>query len=99
MGAAEITRFLSDLAIQRNVAASMQNQALSSLLFLYRDVLGQELPWLDDIVRAKNPERIPAVLPREEVRAVIDGLDGPPASRRCSCTAPACASWKPYACG
>jgi integron integrase len=77
MGAAEITRFLSDLAIQRNVAASTQNQALSALLFLYRDVLDQELPWLDDIVRAKNPERIPAVLTREEVQAVIDGLDGP----------------------
>ena len=59
MGAAEITRFLSDLAIQRNVAASTQNQALSALLFLYRDVLEQKLPWLDDIVRAKNPERIP----------------------------------------
>jgi site-specific recombinase XerD len=77
MGAAEITRFLSDLAIQRNVAASTQNQALSALLFLYREVLEQELPWLDDIVRAKNPERIPAVLTREEVQAVIDGLDGP----------------------
>ena len=77
MGAAEITRFLSDLAIQRNVAASTQNQALSALLFLYREVLEQELPWLDDIVRAKTPERIPVVLTREEVQAVIDGLDGP----------------------
>jgi integron integrase len=77
MGAAEITRFLSALAIQRNVAASTQNQALSALLFLYRDVLEQALPWLDDIVRAKNPERIPVVLTREEVQAVIDGLDGP----------------------
>jgi integron integrase len=77
MGAAEITRFLSDLAIQRNVAASTQNQALSALLFLYRDVLGQELPWLDDIVRAKSRERIPVVLTREEVQAVLDALDGP----------------------
>ena len=77
MGAAEITRFLSDLAIQRNVAASTQNQALSALLFLYREVLEQELPWLDDIVRAKTPERIPVVLTREEVQAVIDALDGP----------------------
>jgi integrase len=49
---------------------------LSALRFLYREVLEQELPWLDDIVRAKNPERIPAVLTREEVQAVIDGLDG-----------------------
>ena len=77
MGAAEITQFLSALAIQRNVAASTQNQALSALLFLYRGVLQQELPWLDDIVRARNPERIPVVLTREEVQAVIGGLDGP----------------------
>jgi len=77
MGAPEITRFLSDLAIQRNVAASTQNQALSALLFLYRDVLEQELPWLDDIVRAKTRERIPVVLTREEAQAVIDALDGP----------------------
>jgi site-specific recombinase XerD len=77
MGAAEITRFLSDLAVQRNVAASTQNQALSALLFLYREVLGQALPWLDEIVRAKSRERIPVVLTREEVRTVIDALDGP----------------------
>ncbi len=77
MGAAEITRFLSDLAIQRNVAASTQNQALSALLFLYRDVLEQALPWLDDIVRPKARERIPVVLTREEVRDVIEALDGP----------------------
>jgi integrase len=77
MGAAEITRFLRALAIQRNVAASTQNQALSALLFLCRDVLQQELPWLDDSVRAKTRERIPVVLTREEVHAVIDGLDGP----------------------
>lgn len=48
------------------------------LLFLYREVLEQELPWLDDIVRAENPERIPVVLTRKEVQAVIDALDGPP---------------------
>ncbi len=77
MGAAEITQFLSALAIQRNVAASTQNQALSALLFLYREVLEQELPWLDEIVRAKSPERVPVVLTRDEVQAVIDGLDGP----------------------
>jgi integron integrase len=77
MGAAEITRFLSALATERNVAASTQNQALSALLFLYREVLEQELPWLDEIVRAKNPERIPVVLTRDEVQAVIGGLAGP----------------------
>ena len=77
MGAEEITRFLSALAIERNVAASTQNQALSALLFLYKEVLEQELPWLDDIVRAKTPERIPVVLTREEVRTLIAALDGP----------------------
>jgi site-specific recombinase XerD len=74
MGAAEITRFLSALAVQRNVAASTQNQALSALLFLYRHVLEQELPWLEDVVRARRPARLPVVLTRDEVRAVILAL-------------------------
>ena len=78
MGAEEITRFLSALAIERNVAASTQNQALSALLFLYKEVLAQELPWLDGIARAKTPARIPAVLTREEVRQVLAAMDGPP---------------------
>jgi integron integrase len=77
MGGAEVTQFLSALAVQHNVAASTQNQALSALLFLYRDVLGQELPWLDEIVRARRPERIPVVLSRSEVHAIIGSLDGP----------------------
>ena len=77
MGVEEITRFLSALAVERNVAASTQNQALSALLFLYKEVLGQELPWLDGIVRAKAPVRVPVVLTREEVRAVISAMDGP----------------------
>jgi integron integrase len=77
MGGAEVTQFLSALAVQRNVAASTQNQALSALLFLYRDVLGQELPWLDEVVRAKRPERIPVVLSRTEVHGIIGSLDGP----------------------
>jgi integron integrase len=77
MGAEEITRFLSALAVERNVAASTQNQALSALLFLYREVLAQTLPWLDDIVRAKAPARIPVVLTREEVRQIIAAMDGP----------------------
>src|SRR5690242_6393981 len=78
MGAEEITRFLSALAIERNVAASTQNQALSALLFLYKEVLAQELPWLDGIARPKTPARIPAVLTREEVRQVLAAMDGPP---------------------
>jgi integron integrase len=77
MAAAEVTQFLSALAIERNVAASTQNQALSALLFLYREVLGDPLPWLDEIVRARRPERIPVVLSRGEVHAIIGSLDGP----------------------
>jgi hypothetical protein len=57
MGAAEVTQFLSALAVQRYVAVSTQNQALSALLFLYRNVLEQELPWLEDVVRARRPAR------------------------------------------
>jgi integron integrase len=78
MGAPEVTRFLSFLAIQGKVAASTQNQALSALLFLYRHVLHQDLPWLDDVVRARGPKRLPIVLTRDEVRAVIAELHGTP---------------------
>jgi hypothetical protein len=80
MGAPEVTRFLSSLAVDGGVAASTQNQALSALLFLYRDVLEVDLPWLDGIVRARCPERLPVVLTRDEVRAVLQRLDGAPAS-------------------
>jgi integrase len=59
-------------------AASTQNQALSALRFLYRHVLGVELPWLDDVVRAKRPERLPVVLTRDEERALLDRLSGAP---------------------
>jgi integrase len=77
-GAPEIIQFLSSLAIEGRVAASTQNQALRALLFLYRHVLHQDLPWLDDVVRAKRPKRLPIVLTRDEVRAVIFELDGTP---------------------
>jgi integron integrase len=76
MGAAEVTSFLTSLAVEGKVAASTQNQALSALLFLYRDVLEMELPWLDGIVRAKRPVRLPVVLSRYEVRALLQRLDG-----------------------
>jgi hypothetical protein len=67
-----MTRFLSSLAVDGRVAASTQNQALGALLFLYRDVLELDLPRLDGIVRAKRPpERLPVVLTREEVAAVL----------------------------
>ena len=76
MGGPEVTRFLTSLAVEGHVAGSTQNQALSALLFLYREVLAQELPWLDDIVRAKRTARLPVVLTRDEVRAVIRQLRG-----------------------
>jgi integron integrase len=78
MGAAEVTNFLSSLAVNGRVAASTQNQALSALLFLYRDVLEVDLPWLDGVVRAKRPERLPVILTREEVVAILRRLDGVP---------------------
>jgi integron integrase len=78
MGAPEITKFLSSLAVEANVAASTQNQALSALLFLYRDVLEQDLPWLDDVVRAKRPARLPVVLTRDEVRTLLLQMHGVP---------------------
>ena len=62
MGAAELRDFLSHLAVDRNVAASTQNQAKSALLFLYREVLQIELPWLDEVIAAKTAKRLPVVL-------------------------------------
>ena len=72
MGAPEVTKFLTALAVDGHVAASTQNQALSALLFLYKDVLEVDLPWLDGVVRAKRPARLPVVLTRDEVRARED---------------------------
>ena len=76
MGSPEMTAFLSRLASQDHVAASTQNQALSALLFLYQKVLQVELPWLNDVVRAKRPKRLPVVLTRNEVHRVLAELDG-----------------------
>ena len=70
MGGEEVTAFLSSLATDRNVAASTQNQALSALLFLYKEVLQVELPWLDAVRRAKKPVRLPTVLTQAEVRSL-----------------------------
>ena len=78
MSAPEIRRFLTALAVERKVASSTQNQALAALLFLYRDVLEQDLPWIGDIVRARRPRRLPVVLTPDEVRAVLSRLAGPP---------------------
>jgi integron integrase len=76
MGAPEVEAFLTLLASRHQVAASTQNQALAALLFLYREVLGVTLPWMDDIRRAKRPERLPVVLTREEVVRLLDRLEG-----------------------
>src|SRR5262245_35181939 len=78
MGGPEVTRFLTSLAVDSHVASSTQNQTLNALLFLYRVVLEQELPWLDEVVRAKRPQRLPVVLTRDEVSAVVGRLDGVP---------------------
>ncbi len=80
MGAPEIGAFLSYLATQREVSASTQRQALAALLFLYREALGVELPWIDDIVRAKQPQRLPVVLTRDEMARLWSQI--PAASRR-----------------
>jgi len=76
MGGPEVEAFLSHLATEGRVAASTQNQALSALLFLYRDVLKVELPWLDGVVRAKRSQRVPVVLTENEVRGLLARLDG-----------------------
>ena len=76
LGAEHVSAFLSYLATDRHVASSTQNQALAALLFLYREVLEQDLPWLDTIVHAKRPRRLPVVLSRPEVKAVLDQLHG-----------------------
>lgn len=76
MGAAEVEAFLSHLAVAGKVSASTQNQAKSALLFLYREVLGVDLPWLDNVIQAKMPQRLPVVLTVSEVKAVLNRLDG-----------------------
>jgi integron integrase len=76
MGAEEVAQFLSYLAVSRNVAANTQNQALSALVFLYREVLRLPLGDISSAIRAKKPQKLPAVLTREEVAAVLRRLEG-----------------------
>jgi integrase len=71
LGPTDVTRFLSSLAVERHVAASTQNQALSALLFLYKDVLDLPVGWLSALVRAKKSPRVPVVFTKEEVRRVL----------------------------
>lgn len=77
LGKEEVEAFLTALAVERNVAASTQGQALSALLFLYQEVLAAKLPWLDEVTRAKKPKRLPTVLSVAEVRALIDAVEDP----------------------
>lgn len=76
LGAPEVAAFLSHLAVDRQVAASTQNQAKSALLFLYKAVLGIDLPWLDEIIGAKTPRRLPVVLTPSQVRSLLHELNG-----------------------
>jgi integron integrase len=76
MGADEINAYLTHLAVERRVSASTQSQALAAILFLYRDVLGEEVPWLTELVRAPRRERAPVVLTRGEVRRLLGEMSG-----------------------
>jgi integron integrase len=76
MGQQEVVQFLSALAVKEHVSASTQNQALCALLFLYREVLAQDLGWLEGIVRAKRPRRLPVILTRSEVKTLLGAIQG-----------------------
>ena len=76
LGGVEVERFLTDLAARDDVASGTQNQALAALLFLYREVLGLKLPWMQDVVRAKRPRRLPVVLSRGEVDRLLGAMEG-----------------------
>ena len=76
LGVQEVEAFLTHLAVERRVSASTQNQAKSALLFLYKDVLDAELPWLKNVTGAKSPQRLPVVLNRNEVDALLAGMTG-----------------------
>lgn len=76
MDGTQVTAFLTLLATRHCVAAGTQNQALAALLFLYREVLGIDLPWMDDVIRAKRPRRVPVVLSVDEVRQLLLAMDG-----------------------
>jgi len=76
MGPPEISAFLIHLAVVRKVAASTQNQAFNALLFLYRNALQMEFGEIKDVERAKKPQRLPVVFTKEEIKTIIDQLDG-----------------------
>ena len=76
MGSAEVEAFLTHLAVDRQVSASTQNQAKAAILYLYKQVLGVDLPWLDGVVQAKTPKRLPVVLTASEVRSLLLHMQG-----------------------
>lgn len=76
MGEREVEDFLTQLATRHQVAAGTQNQALAALLFLYREVLKVELPWMESLVRAKRPRRVPVVLSRDEAMRLLTSMEG-----------------------
>ncbi len=76
MDETHVSEFLTFLAVKRHVAASTQNQALSAILFLYRDVLKRELGWVNNVERAKKPERLPVVFSKQEVESILLRLEG-----------------------
>lgn len=76
MGAKEVEAFLTHLATHGNVSAATQNQALAAILFLYREIFEQQLPWMDNVIRAKKPQRLPVVLSKLEVARILERMDG-----------------------
>lgn len=76
MGAPEAESFLSHLATERKVSASTQNQAKAALLFLYKEVLGVDLPWLGEVVSAQRSRRLPVALTRREVKVLLENVRG-----------------------
>lgn len=98
MGGKEVEAFLSMLANVRQVSPSTHRQALSAILFLYKEVLDPELPWLQDIGRPVPTKRIPVVLTREEVRQVLSLMDGVTGLLGAYCMEPACGCAKHYRC-
>ena len=99
LGSEEIQAYLSMLANERQVAAATHRQALSALLFLYREVLGTDMPWMAEMGRPVPKKRLPVVLTRVEVNDVLSRMEGGPRCCAGCCMAPACACWRAFACG
>ena len=98
MGEQEVSDFLTSLAVRRGVSASTQNQALSALLFLYREVLKLDIGWMKNIVRSRRPRRLPVVLTRSETRQLLNELHGTQRVMAMLLCRPASARMLPVAC-